>query len=298
VRGSDVSPSLPVSQRIRCREITDRDIDGVVGLLSDGFAARSRGEWSRVLSLLKEHPTPPGFPKYGYLLEHAGMPVGVLLLIFTAVSGTQGASVRCNVSSWYVRPAYRSHAALLSARALRHKDVTYFNISPAPHTLPILEAQHYRRYAKGIVISAPVFAANRRGVMVTGIEADFRAGNGLAEDELQLLRAHAGFGCIVAVCHSAEGRSPFVFVRRRKFGMNCYAYLTYCRGIDEFVRFAGPLGRFLVRRGLPLVAFDANGPIEGLPGRYVDAASPKYFKGPNPPRLGDLAFSERVMFGF
>jgi hypothetical protein len=47
-----------------------------------------------------------------------------------------------------------------------------------------------------------------------------------------------------------------------------------------------------------LVAFDANGPIEGLPGRYVDAASPKYFKGPNPPRLGDLAFSERVMFGF
>jgi hypothetical protein len=42
---------------------------------------------------------------------------------------------------------------------------------------------------------------------------------------------------------------------------------------------------------------DANGPIAGLIGRYSDGA-PKYVKGPDHLRLGDLAYSERVLFGF
>jgi hypothetical protein len=74
-----------------------------------------------------------------------------------------------------------------------------------------------------------------------------------------------------------------------------YAYLAYCRDVEEFVRYSGPLGRFLVRRGLPLVVLDSNGPIKGLSGRDCD--DPKYFKGPDTPRLGNMAYSERVMLG-
>jgi hypothetical protein len=76
-----------------------------------------------------------------------------------------------------------------------------------------------------------------------------------------------------------------------------FAYLAYCRRLDDFVRFAGPLGRFLAKRGFPFVVLDANGPIEGLIGKYSDGA-PKYFKGPDQPRLGDIAYTERVMFGY
>ena len=76
-----------------------------------------------------------------------------------------------------------------------------------------------------------------------------------------------------------------------------FAYLAYCRQVDDFVRFAGPLERFLAWRGFPLVVLDSNGPVKGLVGRYFDGA-PKYFKGPDRPRLGDIAYSERVMFGF
>jgi hypothetical protein len=75
-----------------------------------------------------------------------------------------------------------------------------------------------------------------------------------------------------------------------------YAYLAYCRDLEDFVRFAGPLGRFLAWRGFPLVVLDSNGPIRGLVGTY-SAAYPKYFKGPDQPRLGDLAYSERVVCG-
>jgi len=76
-----------------------------------------------------------------------------------------------------------------------------------------------------------------------------------------------------------------------------FVYLAYCRQLDDFVRFAGPLGRFLAWRRFPLVVLDANGPIGRLIGWYSDGF-PKYFKGPDRPRLGDIAYSERVMFGF
>ena len=66
--------------------------------------------------------------------------------------------------------------------------------------------------------------------------------------------------------------------------------------IDDFVRFAGPLGRFLARHGIALVVLDANGRVPGLVGHYVQA-TPKYFRGPERPRLGDIAYSERDVLG-
>jgi hypothetical protein len=75
------------------------------------------------------------------------------------------------------------------------------------------------------------------------------------------------------------------------------AQLIYCRDVSDIVRFAGPIGRFLARRGRPFVVIDANGPIEGLIGRYFDNTMPKFFRGPVRPRLGDLAFTETALFG-
>jgi hypothetical protein len=67
--------------------------------------------------------------------------------------------------------------------------------------------------------------------------------------------------------------------------------------MSDFVRFAGTLGRFLLKRGMPVFMLDANGPIEGLAGVYFAGRAPKYFRGPAQPRLGDLAYTEAVLFG-
>ena len=291
-------PAPSSAPRLRCREIQGGDGEAIVRLLARGFPARSRAEWEGVLKRLAEHPTPPGFPKYGYLLEHEGAPVGVLLLIFSALPEGTGTKLRCNVSSWYTEPAFRSQAALLASRALKHKDVTYLNITPAPHTLPILEAQNYRRYSRGVFLAVPALNAFSPGIRIASATPDLRPGEDLPPGVVELLLAHRGYGCLSLVCSAAGRRHPFVFVRRLRFGWIPYAHLVYCREVDEFVRFAGPLGRFLARRGLPLVALDANGPVAGLVGRYSESASPRCFKGPDQPRLGDLAFSERAMFGF
>jgi hypothetical protein len=67
--------------------------------------------------------------------------------------------------------------------------------------------------------------------------------------------------------------------------------------MDEFVQFAGRIGRYLLLRTWPIFLADANGPINGLVGKYFADYGPKYFKGPVPPRLGDLSYTELVILG-
>lgn len=282
--------------RIRSRQISSADIDRVVSLLTSGFRIRGRDFWVRALQRLSEHDTAPGFPRYGYLLEAQGTPVGVVLLIFTAIVVNGEEKIRCSTSSWYVEPEFRPYGPILRSQALKHGEVTYFNITPLPHTLPILEAQGFIRYCDGRFVAIPALSTTSKCSGVEAVTLDSSVGRGLPSFEIELLRAHLKYGCLSVVCSSVDGGHPFVFLPLRKAGVP-YAYLAYCRDLNDFVRFAGPVGRFLVRRGLPLVIVDANGPISGLVGRYSNGF-PKYFKGPKQPRLGDFAYSERVMFGF
>src|ERR1700692_2182084 len=94
----------PVALQISCAEIGEADLGGAADLLTSGFSiyGRTRDFWVRALERLSEHPTPPGFPKYGYLLKSNDIPVGVILLIFSSVFVDGKARIRCNVSSWYV----------------------------------------------------------------------------------------------------------------------------------------------------------------------------------------------------
>ena len=78
--------------------------------------------------------------------------VGAILMICSALRAGGTLAPRCNLSSWYVEPAFRTYAPLLVSHALRHKDVTYLNVSAAPHTWPIIEAQGFSRYSEGLFI--------------------------------------------------------------------------------------------------------------------------------------------------
>lgn len=283
--------------RIRCRQVGDADTAAVAELLSEGFRKRSREFWVRALRRLSEHPTPPGFPKYGYLLESDGELTGVLLLIASTIDENGAPRIRCNVSSWYVRPPFRGYAGMLVSHALKQKQATYYNITPDLPTLPILEAQGYEKYCEGRFVAVPALAPRRRNASVGFLRPGTEADHDLSPFEADLLARHVGYGCLSVICSHARDRHPFVFLPRRKAGLLPFVYLSYCRHLQEFVRFAGPLGRFLARHGYPLVVVDANGPVPGLVGKYSGGA-PKYFRGPNQPRLGDIAYSERVMFGY
>jgi hypothetical protein len=283
------------SPRIRCRQIADRDLDGLADLFKRGFGARrTRSFWRHVLECLRTRPVPPDMPRYGYLLDNDGAAVGAILLIFAPIPG--GDAIRANVSSWYVEPAFRGYAPLLVSQALKLKQITYLNISAVPHTWPILEAQGYQRYTNGIFAALPALRRTTdRGVRL--VPANREPGAPFAPFERELLAAHAGYGCVSFWCATPERAVPFVFRPRIVKSVIPCAQLIYCADVADVARFAGPIGRHLALRGLPFIVIDANGPIAGLAGRYLDGTMPKFFRGPVRPRLGDLAFTETALFG-
>jgi hypothetical protein len=279
-----------------CREMRADDVEKVVDLLTRGFD-RKRGYWSSALQRLTNHPTPPGFPKYGYVIDHDTCIVGVVLLIFTAIGVKGEHEVRCNVSSWYVEPAYRNYGSILSMRAIRHRNATFFNVSPAPHTWAILEHQGFIRFAAGRTIAAPALNRSLPGVRVGAVEPSVRSGPDLDQTEIDVLRHHMGYGCLSLICELDTKRHPFVFGTDLRYGFLPVAHLVYCRKLEDFLRFAGPIGRFLLRHGYAFVIFDSNGPIRGIVGRHF-GDRPRYRKGGDQVRLGDVAYSEQVIFGY
>jgi len=282
---------------IRCRQITDADVAGLITLFTRGFPSRGEQFWARALQQLGAREPPAGLPQYGYLLESGGVPVGAILLVGAEIERGGERIRRCNLSSWYVQPAFRSYASLLVSRALSHKDVTYLNISPAPHTWPIIEAQGFSRYSDGVFVAVPMLNGPFGSAGVTVFDGRQRPAAEFEASELETLQQHAALGCISLWCATSERAYPFVFRRRLAKNIIRYAQLIYCRQTDDFLRFAGPIGRFLALRGNPFVVLDAAAPIPGLIGVFCRGRMPKYFKGPHPPRLGDLAYTEYAVMG-
>jgi hypothetical protein len=282
---------------IRCRQIDESDVPAVAELLRHGFPNRNRQFWQRALNELTRREPPPGLPKYGYLLETNGVLVGAILMICSAMRVGDKLAPRCNLSSWYVESAFRTYAPLLVSHALRHKEVTYMNVSAAPHTWPIIEAQGFSRYSDGIFVCLPALSrtSGSEKVEVFGAAAPPRMVIDAFEQDVLL--QHAEHGCISLWCVSGGRAYPFVFRPRLVKGFIPCAQLIYCRDIADFARLAGPIGRYLARRGRTVVIVDANGPIPGLMGIFRHGSKPKYFKGPQRPRLGDLAYTEYAILG-
>lgn len=283
--------------RIRCRQIDKNDIPAVADLLTRGFPNRSQKFWLHALNELARREPPSGLPQYGYCLESAGTVVGALLAISATVRDGERTVTRCNLSSWYVEPAFRLYAPMLTTQATGRKDVTYLNVSPAPHTRPIIEAQGFSRYCDGVFLAVPFLQGWRHqpGLKVRDVNQTPRAT--FESFEREILQAHADHGCISVWCETAERAYPFVFRPRLAKGLVPCAQLIYCSDVADFVRFAGPLGRYLAWRGRPFVIIDSNAPIPGLIGTFFPDSMPKYFKGPLRPRLGDLAYTEYAVLG-
>jgi hypothetical protein len=290
-----------IAQKLRCREITAGDIDAVADLLTRGFFGRPRQYWLQGLRRQAEREVPEGYPRFGYLLDNGGTVVGVLLLLYSSKSCSSATSIHCNLSSWYVEPAFRNYAPLLTKIAQRHKEVTYLNISPATWTWPIIEAQGFNSYCSGLFFSIPALSRAEPGMTLETIASDIRAIEGLSGEEVERLARHTRYGCLSLVCRTtAGGALPFILLPmriRRGWIAPPAMQLIYCRELAEYLQCAGAIGRALIRRGKISVVLDANGPIAGLAGIYSSARGRKYFKGPHPPALADLTDTELVLYG-
>jgi len=281
-----------------CRPIHEDDWEGVVECLGRGFPQRHRSHWVRALARMAQRSAIADFPQYGLVLAMEGRIVGVLLALYYSRQGQEGEEIRCNLSSWAVDEEFRPYAGKMVTTALRRKNVTYINVSPAPETIKINEALGFRRYSNGQFAFLPALGSVRQPYRVLEVRPDLPELMMLSDSERGILLEHSALGCRSLICVRDGTAFPFVFMTRRVFhGLIPCGQVIYCRSALALSQCAGAIGRFLLRRGILLCVVDANEPVPGLVGRYFRESGPKYFKGPKPPSLGDLAFTELVIFG-
>jgi len=279
--------TAPVGGRVRCRQIAEDDLDGLADLLARGFPHSTRTYWTNGFARWRTMAAVEGLPRYGYVLDggpdpsHA-RPVGALLVI----SSRRGERILANLSSWYVEPAWRAHSTLLVQMATKLRHVTYLNVSPAAHTWRTLQAQGFQPYNFG---RSAVFPLPGRGVVRETIPADL--------PEAQLLADHRAWGWTALTVEKDGIVSPFVFKPRRldRPARLPMMDLVFCRGMEDFRRCAPALARHFLARGV--AGFLVDGDAEGMLSHYVEGKEPRYYKGPHRPTLGELAYTEKVVFG-
>ena len=283
----------PSGSGLRARDITDADLRVVATFLGKGIGYSDR-YFLQLLNRMASHLTPAGYSKYGRVLEYDGKIVGAIILIYSTVWLNNTPSVRCHVTGWCVEAPFRCYATAFYAKELNRSGVNYLNISPQTYTLPIIKQQRFIRYSSGQFVAVPVlqYASNHTQTKV--VPADEIPNVPFERFELDLMLTHAKWGCICFWCVTTDRAYPFVFRPRLFKRIIPGLQLVYCRDIDHLVRFARPIGRFLLTLGRIIVRVDSNGPIPGLIGMFVNGVDARYYKGKKP-RLGDLAYTHLAM---
>ncbi len=154
-----------------------------------------------------------------------------------------------------------------------------------------------RSLPRDCTISIPALTRPPEAVHVKVIGSNTVPGPDLQNDELELLRRHEKYGCLSLICELPGERCPFVFGLQLRYSFVPVAHLVYCHDFGDFVRFAGAIGRFLLRRGYAFVIFDSNGPVQRIVGKHF-GDRPRFRRGGDQVRLGDVAYSEQVLFGY
>ena len=281
------------SAKLRLRPLALADTDDAINLLVEGFPRRSPKYWRNTMERLWNLDRASEVPHPGYVIDVRGKVVGIILVVASAVQ-SRGRSPRANLSSWYVKPDYRSFATLLLSRACKEKGVTYLNISAAKHTHKICEALGFKRYSQGQFLGIPLLTKSDKQTLIEEIDLKSPL---LGAETQTMMSDHLGYGCICLVGKRDGALEPFILVKRRVKGMLPVAQLIYCNSNAAYASFAGAIGRYLARIGIFFVIMDASGHEPGLWGLYFPEKTPKMFKGPNAPRQNDLAYSEIAVFG-
>lgn len=274
------------------REIQDADLFELGTLLAEGFPKRTLEDWRSALNILTGRPSVEGFPRYGYCLEDGGRLEGVLLLLTATIDGV----TRSNLSSWYVRPRYRSLATLMHQCAVRTKATVYLNLSPATHTLRSIEALGFRPYTGGTLLVDATSAVRVGNSIVRSLTLE--AARTLDAEVRRSVEAHSRYGCNALLLEDREG--SMIALYRVKWLKRLVPAARFVAGNPvRLAASAGPLMRTLLLRGIPLALIDAPlscAPARGM--RLLSSRERRYVATDGtPPAPGDLRETEVALFG-
>jgi len=275
---------------MRIREIQETDLSAVLQLLIVGFPKKTPVYWAHVLSVLAARPRCGGLPVFGLALEIEGALQGLMLMI----SGQKNGDRFCNLSSWYVRPEYRKFSPFLFQRALRPKDVSFTDCSPAPHVLPIITKFGFCPYSCGTLLIDPR-ASLRSSAPIRNIRTTLP--EQIAPDLRITIESHLSYGCRGFLIEGQRQCPMPVLYRTTRLKRAVPSARIVYGDPDIIIANAGGLMRKLMRRGIMLMLIDLPCGSNPTLGRIFPEYEVRYVRGPNIPDVGDLLDTEVSVFG-
>jgi hypothetical protein len=241
------------------KPLEEADFPEAVRLLAEGFPLRTAAFWTEALERLRHYSAnaEAGVP-LGQLLMAKGQAVGVALTPASVRTRPDGAAYRLiNFSSWYIQPDHRWRAAMMFRQIVADTEATFLDLTPAVHVQPMLPLFGFRPVSVGMDVATtlPWALLPSRGARVR----EFRPDDPLPPEapSAQQLLVHKELGCWPLVLEHLGGQTLLVY-RNRAIRRVPAARLMYVGEHAMLRQYLPAVARFLLARGLPVMAWDAR----------------------------------------
>jgi hypothetical protein len=165
--------------------ITDADVSAVADFLHADYDARI--PWARACSAV---PWKVEAPNHGYVLRDQQRIVGALLAIYSERLVAGRVERFCNLGTWYVVPAYRSHGIRLPIALLAQNGYHFTALSPSDTVVSIHSRLKFRSLDTSAALIPNLPWPSLPGRTRISTDPDVIE-NTLAGTELELYRDHA-----------------------------------------------------------------------------------------------------------
>ena len=260
-----------------------------------GYPASSAAWWQAGYRRSIDVPTNRPDHPAGLLLHGPQGLVGVTMLYASERPGAPGTGpqLHVNLSSWAMAPGAREKALWFARRGLDDPAAVYSSLTPAMATAGILRRLRFEPISQQLVLCVTPRLALRQDARGRVLDAATTLAELKSDPMHRLLEDHHRLGCLVAAVETPNGLLPVVFRARRRARRIRVADLIYTPSTAALTRAVGPLSRFLLKRGYPLLEFEADQylPIEFPATRLFRL---RLARGPYPRQGVDHLYSELV----
>lgn len=239
----------------------DSDLAHAERLLCEGFPSLRAPFWAAALARLKRYGgnAEAGVP-LGYLMLDRDEPVGVMLTPARLQARPDGGVHRIvNLSSWYVRPAYRWRAGFMLRNLLADEAAVYTDLTPTPEVQKMLPVLGLVPINAGVALHLlPLLCLHpARGARLRPLAPDEPAPPG--GPPRAMVEAHRELGCVPLVLEHPGGQALVICKRTRVRGIPA-AQLVFAESQALLLRHRGALARGLLALGLLLFVHDTRQP--------------------------------------
>lgn len=150
-----------MNNRITIRKASLNDEEGVVNLL-ENFYPGVPNHWRKIFTP-RNWVVEDDFP--GFVIVDQQKIVGFLGTLFSEHETPKGKVKICNLTTWYVEPEYRQHGLTLFLKVMKTPNVSWTNLTAAPHTYEWLSRSGFKTLNDRQVLILPLpklFGRNRQ----------------------------------------------------------------------------------------------------------------------------------------